>query len=131
MRLNVVILAAVITFIARCNTVSAAPPSNMDRPVDTIQNPANINIRILRIAETDDDDIDSADNEERGGKTWPQKFAKWHANGETAEDVYRRFALEPVVRQAYKHGLIKDLDNNVYYRKWAAYSSYLKEKGLN
>ncbi|POM57436.1 Hypothetical protein PHPALM_38050 [Phytophthora palmivora] len=126
MRLNFAIMAAAVIFTARCNAVSATSPSNMGQSVDTIQNRAGIDIRFLRIAKIDNDNvhdgINSVDDEERGGETWPQKFAKWHARGETAEDVYQRFALEPQVRQAFKYGRIKDLDNNVYYCKWAAYS---------
>ncbi|POM64815.1 Hypothetical protein PHPALM_19611 [Phytophthora palmivora] len=105
MCMNFVVLAAMITFIAWCNAVSAAQPVN---PFAIDNDDAN-----------DDDDIDSSDDEERGGKTWAERFANWHRNG---------VRLEPVVRQAYKYGRIKDLDNSVYCRKWAAYSAYLKGK---
>ncbi|KAG3194688.1 hypothetical protein PC128_g9111 [Phytophthora cactorum] len=140
MRLNLVVLAAVITLVSRYTAVSTASPtnqinlSNLNQAVDTIQNHAGDGNRFLRstkiVDDSDDDDIDS-DDEERGGKTWAEKFAKWHERGESADDVYGRFALEPVVRKAYKYGQIGELNKNEYYRKWAAYSAYLKDKGLN
>ncbi|KAG1709430.1 hypothetical protein DVH05_020089 [Phytophthora capsici] len=142
MRPNLAVLAAVIALVSRCTAVSAASTanqinlSNLNQALETMPNHAGDGNRFLRSAEIVNDDIDSDDDvdrdeEERGGKTWAEKFAKWHARGESADDVYARFALEPVVRQAYKYGQIGRLDDNEYYRKWAAYSAYLKDKGLN
>ncbi|KAG1690593.1 hypothetical protein DVH05_027944 [Phytophthora capsici] len=145
MRPNLVVLAAVITLISRCTAVSADSSTNQinlsksNQALDTMQNHAGDGNRFLRSAKIVDDSVDDIDSdddidnddEERGGKTWAQKFAKWHARGETADDVYKRFALEPYVRKAYKYGQIGRLDNNENYRKWAAYSAFLKEKGLN
>ncbi|KAG1709420.1 hypothetical protein DVH05_020076 [Phytophthora capsici] len=145
MRLNLAVLAAVIALVSRCTAVSAASStnqinlSNLNQALNTMPNHAGDGNRLLRtakIVDDSEDDIDSDDDidrdeEERGGKTWAEKFAKWHARGESADDVYQRFALEPVVRQAYKYGQIGRLDDNEYYRKWAAYSAYLKDKGLN
>ncbi|KAG1684269.1 hypothetical protein DVH05_002611 [Phytophthora capsici] len=139
MRPNLVVLAAVATLVSRCTVVSATSStnqinlSNLDQALDIVENHAGNGNRFLRsanIVDDSDDDIDSED-EERGGKTWAQKFAKWNQRGESANDVYMRFGLEPLVRKAYKYGQIGQLQKNEYYRKWAAYSAYLKDKGLN
>ncbi|KAG1703437.1 hypothetical protein DVH05_007385 [Phytophthora capsici] len=145
MRPNLVVLAAVIALVSRCTAVSAASSTNQinlsesNQALDTLQNHAGDGNRFLRSANIVDDSVDDIDSdddidnddEERGGKTWAQKFAKWHARGETADDVYKRFKLEPFVRYAYKHRQIGMLKENEYYRKWSHYVAFLKEKGLN
>ncbi|KAG7379368.1 hypothetical protein PHYBOEH_011957 [Phytophthora boehmeriae] len=78
----------------------------------------------------DDDDITGVDDEERGvPQKWKNQFIKWHRRDETSTDVYARYLLEPVVREAYKYGKIAQLDKNVKYQKWAAYVSWLKKHG--
>ncbi|KAL4147163.1 hypothetical protein PRNP1_010919 [Phytophthora ramorum] len=136
MRLSFVLLATAVALAVRCDATLTTPDATQMKfsklaSQDLAQTNSNEN-RFLRGGKAIDEDDDeyehnkNLENEERGGKTWAQKFAKWHANKETADDVYQRFALEPAVRQAYRYGSIKDLDNNPYYRKWAAYSAFLK-----
>ncbi|KAG1703443.1 hypothetical protein DVH05_007391 [Phytophthora capsici] len=140
MRLNLVVLATVITLVSRCTAASAASSTNQTNlskldqalgyQVGTMQNHAGDGNRFLRRAKTvdgSDDDIDS-DDEERGGKTWDEKFAKWHARGETADDIYGRFFLEPIVRRAYKTANIGSLKQHEYYQKWLDYKAFLKAK---
>eukprot|EP00644_Phytophthora_capsici_P011302 jgi/Phyca11/16223/fgenesh1_pg.PHYCAscaffold_18_\ len=121
MRLSLVVLAAVIALVSRCTAVSAASSSNQinlsesNQVLDTMQDHAGDVNRFLRSANMVDDsvdDIDSGDaidDEERGGKTLT--FAWWNALGKTADDIYKKYNLKPL--------------------KWAAYSAYLKDRGLN
>ncbi|KAG1703438.1 hypothetical protein DVH05_007386 [Phytophthora capsici] len=145
MRPNLVVLAAVIALVSRCTAVSAASSTNQinlsesNQALDTLQNHAGDGNRFLRSANIVDDrvdDIDSDDaidndDEERGEKNWPKKFAEWHADGKTAEDIYKKYALSHVMRYAYRTGSIQWLKKNEYYRKWAAYSAYRKDRGFD
>ncbi|ETO63815.1 hypothetical protein F444_18547 [Phytophthora nicotianae P1976] len=130
------------TLAAGCSTSLAAP--NADQTEFSAVNSKELidanSKRSLRCSETifgadrvdkdDEGEVDSVDDEERGGKTLAQNFAKWHAKVESADDVYyQRFMLELIVRKAYKNGNFKSLNDNGYYRKWAAYSAWLKSRG--
>ncbi|RLN46551.1 hypothetical protein BBJ29_009989 [Phytophthora kernoviae] len=152
MRLTNFLLVAAAAVLASCEAVSTVTDSTQTK-LSTMTSPdavQSIDVvhggkRFLRTTKTekyevdnddadgdDDDERNSVDDEERGNQVsqkWLNQFSKWHARDEKADDIYARYALEPVVRKAYKYVQIDDLLKRKDYQKYLAYSTWLKKHG--
>ncbi|KAF4320957.1 hypothetical protein G195_005557 [Phytophthora kernoviae 00238/432] len=155
MRFTNFLLVAAAAVLASCEAVSMVTDSTQTK-LSTMTSPDAVQStdvvhdgkRFLRTTKTekyevdndedddddddDDDERNSVDDEERGNSVsqkWLNQFSKWHRRNEKADDVYARYALEPVVRKAYKYGQIDDLLKRKDYKKYLAYSAWLKKHG--
>ncbi|KAG7395157.1 hypothetical protein PHYBOEH_004182 [Phytophthora boehmeriae] len=140
MRVSSILLAAAATLVATIDSTSATatfvqtklPPADVVKSGNTLQNMGAGN-RYLRsrnnVDEADDDgeeEIDSDDEEERTvTDKMLNQFKKWHARGDTADDVYDKYMLASHMRKAYHTGNWAAYKANPKYQKYINYVEYL------
>ncbi|KAG7397630.1 hypothetical protein PHYBOEH_000389 [Phytophthora boehmeriae] len=142
MRVSSILLATAATLVATVDLTSAIAtfvPTKLSSAIpvksgNTLQNAGGGN-RYLRsrnnVDKVDDDGEEEIDSDNEEERTVTDKmlnqFKKWHARGDTADDVYDKYMLASLMRKAYHTGNWAAYKEHPKYIKHINYVEYLKD----